>query len=66
MVTDLTYAHVVPLSMCLVLTLTYSPDGSQLAVATLDGTISLWDVQRLYFLSFFCFYSFAVLVKLVV
>ena len=30
----------------LALTLTYSPDGSQLAVATLDGVISLWDIHR--------------------
>ena len=30
----------------IVLTLCYCPDGSQLAVATLDGVITLWDTKR--------------------
>ena len=33
--------------MFIALTLSYSPDGSQLAVATLDGVISLWDINTL-------------------
>jgi len=31
--------------LCLVLALAYSPDGSHLAVATLNGHISIMDVQ---------------------
>ncbi len=31
---------------CTVITLAFKPDGVEVAVATLDGQISFWDVNR--------------------
>ena len=40
------YTFICIILFFIVLTLCYCPDGSQLAVATLDGAITLWDTKR--------------------